>query len=346
MTLASSTGWVRDVSCWTCGRRSPALAEGNLPIMMGRFPNWPTRVITNVCCLAVQGERQQSDMRISEAAGRCRPVSDTRCREPLDPTRPAVLAPRLRTCPRSSGYTQAGARHAAPAVERRLLRNEDTATVCEALASSEPSPPDAGANAGRPPLASSFFRATGPRYTATHHEADHDHDDQPTTCPLHTRRLPGACRKPGAGHPHRRCNPGPDRGRYRLDGSARHLVLQLFDHQQRLGIAFLRRQHPHHALRTALLCRCRRDGNSFPVLAPGDTLAGFSFQASYAPVKGPFSGAHYNGTLFTGDPAIPGSPSAFSAGLTTPVAVVPEPGAAVLMLAGLALFGLRKSRHA
>lgn len=85
---------------------------------------------------------------------------------------------------------------------------------------------------------------------------------------------------------------------------------------------------------------------TFPVLTPGDTLAGFSFQASYAPVKGPFSGAHYNGTLFTGDPAIPGSPSAFSAGLTTPVAVVPEPGAAVLMLAGLALFGLRKSRHA
>ena len=81
---------------------------------------------------------------------------------------------------------------------------------------------------------------------------------------------------------------------------------------------------------------------NFPTVA-GATLGGFSYVASYAPVKGPYAVGFGDGYLLTGDPAIPGSPAALNAGLTQhlsyQVTTVPEPETYALMLAGLGLLG-------
>jgi hypothetical protein len=84
-------------------------------------------------------------------------------------------------------------------------------------------------------------------------------------------------------------------------------------------------------------------------LVPGDTLGGFSYVATYAPVKGPYAAGFAAGYLIAGDPAIPGSPFARSAGLTIDmgyqVAAVPEPETYALMLAGLGLLGVAARRR-
>ena len=82
-------------------------------------------------------------------------------------------------------------------------------------------------------------------------------------------------------------------------------------------------------------------------IAPGASLSGFGFTASYAPVKGPFALGFDNGAMFMGDPAIPGSPLADSAGYTKPFPVtsVPEPETYAMMLAGLGLLGFAARRR-
>lgn len=79
----------------------------------------------------------------------------------------------------------------------------------------------------------------------------------------------------------------------------------------------------------------------------GDTLSGFSFEANYAPVKAPFIATFHDGFSFTGDPALPGSPNALSAGLTNPLPVspVPEPETYAMLLAGLGLLGFMARRR-
>ena len=76
----------------------------------------------------------------------------------------------------------------------------------------------------------------------------------------------------------------------------------------------------------------------------GDTLGGFSYVANYAPVKGPYTAVFGDGMSITGDPAIPGSPDARNAGLTTDmsyqVAAVPEPEAYAMMMVGLGVVGV------
>jgi hypothetical protein len=82
-------------------------------------------------------------------------------------------------------------------------------------------------------------------------------------------------------------------------------------------------------------------------IAPGESLSGFGFTASYAPVKGPFALGFDNGAMFMGDPAIPGSPLAGDAGYTKPFPVtsVPEPETYAMMLAGLGLLGFAARRR-
>ncbi len=87
--------------------------------------------------------------------------------------------------------------------------------------------------------------------------------------------------------------------------------------------------------------------SSTTLIAPGQSLSGFGFTASYAPVKGPFALGFDNWSYFIGDPAIPGSPSALNAGYTEafPVTNVPEPETYALMLAGLGLLGFAARRR-
>lgn len=80
--------------------------------------------------------------------------------------------------------------------------------------------------------------------------------------------------------------------------------------------------------------------NSSSVLM-GESLSGFGYTASFAPVKGPFIAMTFMGQQVNGDPAIPGSPLTLEAGFTTPfpVASVPEPETYAMLLAGLGLMG-------
>ncbi len=82
-------------------------------------------------------------------------------------------------------------------------------------------------------------------------------------------------------------------------------------------------------------------------IRPGQSLSGFSFTASFAPVKGPFILDFTGGSRVMGDPAIPGSPLARDAGYTEPFPVtsVPEPETYALMLAGLGLLGFAARRR-
>ncbi len=77
------------------------------------------------------------------------------------------------------------------------------------------------------------------------------------------------------------------------------------------------------------------DGNS---IAPGQSLSGFGFTSSYAPVKAPYELWITGGLSVVGDPSIPGSPMALAAGYP-PIAAIPEPETYALMLAGLGLLG-------
>ncbi len=72
--------------------------------------------------------------------------------------------------------------------------------------------------------------------------------------------------------------------------------------------------------------------NPIAGIALGASKAGFGYQAGFAAGKGPFSTTLGNGGVFVGDPAIPWSPMAISAGITP----VPEPSPAALLALGLA----------
>ncbi len=85
-----------------------------------------------------------------------------------------------------------------------------------------------------------------------------------------------------------------------------------------------------------------------PGVALGQSLPGFGFSASYAPVKGPFLLRFALGSDVLGDPAIPGSPLAQAAGYATPfevTGVVPEASTYAMMLAGLGLLGFMARRR-
>jgi hypothetical protein len=91
-------------------------------------------------------------------------------------------------------------------------------------------------------------------------------------------------------------------------------------------------------------------GNDYSInygIRPGQSLSGFGFTASFAPVKGPFILYFTGGDRVMDDPAIPGSPLANSAGYTEafPVTSVPEPETYAMMLAGLGLLGFAARRR-
>lgn len=76
----------------------------------------------------------------------------------------------------------------------------------------------------------------------------------------------------------------------------------------------------------------------FPNGLPIDqSLGGFGYTSTYGPGKGPFQATTWSGNSFIGDPAVPLSPLAISAGIAP--MPVPEPAAAALLLAGLAAEG-------
>lgn len=87
----------------------------------------------------------------------------------------------------------------------------------------------------------------------------------------------------------------------------------------------------------------------FDPYAIGDTLGGFSFVASFSPVKAPFMSIFGNGFSEMGDPALPGSPNALASGLTRSLpfsaAPIPEAETYAMMLAGLGLLGLMARRR-
>jgi hypothetical protein len=99
---------------------------------------------------------------------------------------------------------------------------------------------------------------------------------------------------------------------------------------------------PEHSFGSGLVWGTINNG-----IRPGQSLSGFSFTASFAPVKGPFILYFTGGDSVRDDPAIPGSPLADSAGYTEPFPVtnVPEPEAYAMMLAGLGLLGFAARRR-
>ena len=81
----------------------------------------------------------------------------------------------------------------------------------------------------------------------------------------------------------------------------------------------------------------------------GNTLSGFGYQANYSAGKGPYQITQLRGASALGDPAIPLSPLAQTAGIQ-PMTLVDEPASSAMLVAGLGLMGFivnrRRSRGA
>ena len=85
------------------------------------------------------------------------------------------------------------------------------------------------------------------------------------------------------------------------------------------------------------------DSTSTSILV-GNTLSGFGYQANYSAGKGPYQITQVRGAIALGDPAIPLSPLAQTAGIQ-PMTMVDEPASSAMLIAGLGLMGVIVKRR-
>ena len=73
-------------------------------------------------------------------------------------------------------------------------------------------------------------------------------------------------------------------------------------------------------------------------------MSGFGYQANYSSGKGPYQITQVRGAIALGDPAIPLSPLAQTAGIQ-PMTMVDEPASSAMLIAGLGLMGVIVKRR-